>query len=82
MAPTGIPGLGEERAQGAVRQPVGDEVKVVEHDERPSSRPGSIAPQAVQPITAVAPSSFSAQTLARWVTWFETRTCSGPWREM
>ena len=47
----------------------------------PSSSDGSTAPQAVQPTTAVAPSSFNAQMFARCVTWLESRTWPGPCRE-
>ena len=56
-------------------------MQVVEDDQRAELSDGSTAPQAVQPITAVAPSSRSAQMLARWVTWLESRTWPAPWRE-
>jgi hypothetical protein len=47
----------------------------------PSSIVGSTTPHAVHPITAIAPSSFSAQIFARCVTRFDNRTWPAPCRE-
>ena len=52
------------------------------HTSEPNSASGSTAPQTVTASTPSAPSAFSAAMFARCVTWFESRGCPAPWREM
>src|SRR5215210_9134701 len=64
VAPTRLAGLREEGAERPVAEPVGEEEEVVEHDQLAERCDASRPPQTVVPITASAPSSFSATTFA------------------